>query len=65
MQTKTQTRADKQDREMARMGSFLNVREEELVAPVLEEAVPAHHKLLWQQKKFCKERLHEQHTICK
>ena len=45
MQTKTQTRADKQDREMARMGSFLNVREEELVAPVLEEAVSAHHKL--------------------
>jgi hypothetical protein len=26
------------------MGSFLNVREEELVAPVLEEAVPAHHE---------------------
>jgi hypothetical protein len=31
---------------MARMGPFLNVREEELVAPVLEEAVTAHHKLL-------------------
>jgi hypothetical protein len=45
MQIKTQTRADKQNKKMARMGSFLNVREEELVAPVLEEAVPANQQL--------------------
>jgi hypothetical protein len=29
---------------MARIRSFLDVKEEELVAPVLEEAVPAHHE---------------------
>ncbi len=62
MQIKTQTRADKQNKKMARMGSFLNVREEELVAPVLEEAVPANQQL-WKQKKFCKDRL--QHTMYK